>query len=54
MTRKDYVEVSEILRGYAEDIDPDTFETLLLDFIDFFKSDNKNFNETIFRNAVFA
>lgn len=54
MTRKDYVQVASILNAYHLDIDPQTFEDLLSDFQDFFKSDNKNFNETIFRDAVLA
>lgn len=54
MTRKDYVEVAKILNDYHLDIEPQIFEDLLADFQDFFKSDNKNFNETIFRDAVLA
>ena len=35
MTRKDYVQVAEILNAYHLDIDPITFEDLLSDFSDF-------------------
>lgn len=54
MTRKDYVKVAEILNAYHLDIEPQIFEDLLSDFQEFFKSDNKNFNEIIFRDAVLS
>ena len=52
MTRKDYVAVAEILNTYHLDIEPQTFEDLLTDFQRFFKSDNSNFDNTRFRDAV--
>ena len=52
MTRKDYVQVANILHTYHLDIDPQTFEDLLGDFQVFFKKDNPNFDSTRFRDAV--
>ena len=52
MTRKDYVQVANILNAYHLDIDPQVFEDLLSDFQIFFKKDNSNFDATRFRNAV--
>lgn len=52
MTRKDYVQVANILNSYHLDIDPQTFEDLLSDFQIFFKKDNPNFDTTRFRDAV--
>jgi hypothetical protein len=52
MTRKDYVQVAEILNAYHLDIETQTFEDLLSDFQTFFKRDNPNFDLTRFRNAV--
>lgn len=52
MTRKDYIKVAEILNTYHLDIDTQTFEDLLTDFQRFFKSDNSNFDNARFRDAV--
>ena len=52
MTRKDYIQVANILNSYHLDIDPQVFEDLLSDFQIFFKKDNSNFDATRFRNAV--
>jgi hypothetical protein len=52
MTRKDYVQVAEILNAYHLEIETQTFEDLLSDFQTFFKRDNPNFDLTRFRNAV--
>jgi hypothetical protein len=52
MTRKDYIEVANILNSYHLDIDAQVFEDLLSDFQIFFKKDNSNFDATRFRNAV--
>lgn len=52
MTRKDYVQVAEILNAYHLEIETQIFEDLLSDFQTFFKRDNANFDLTRFRNAV--
>lgn len=52
MTRKDYIQVANILNTYHLDIDPQTFEDLLSDFQTMFKKDNSNFDLTRFRDAV--
>jgi hypothetical protein len=53
MTRKDYVNVSDILRAYIDEIPQTTFEDLLLDFCDFFQADNENFDPQRFEHACF-
>ena len=52
MTRKDYIQVANILNSYHLDIDAQVFEDLLSDFQIFFKKDNSNFDLTRFRDAV--
>jgi hypothetical protein len=52
MTRKDYIQVANILNSYHLDIDSQVFEDLLSDFQIFFKKDNSNFDSTRFRDAV--
>lgn len=54
MTRKDYVEFAKILNEFQYDIEPQVFEDLLADISEYFKSDNKNFDASIFRNAVLS
>lgn len=51
MTRKDYVNVSDILRAYIDEIPQTTFEDLILDFCDFFQADNENFDPEKFEQA---
>ena len=51
MTRKDYVNVSDILRAYIDEIPQTTFEDLILDFADFFQADNDNFDADKFEYA---
>jgi len=51
MTRKDYVNVSDILRAYIDEIPQTTFEDLILDFCDFFQADNENFDPDRFEQA---
>lgn len=53
MTRKDYVNVSDILRAYIDEIPQTTFEDLILDFADFFQADNDNFDAEKFEYACF-
>ena len=52
MTRKDYVAVAEILKGYeVAMIDSFWFEDLVNDFADFFSADNPNFKMEKFTHA---
>lgn len=52
MTRKDYVQVAEILNAYHLEIETQIFLDLLSDFQTFFERDNSNFDKDIFRDAV--
>lgn len=51
MTRKDYIEVSNILAGFAGEIDKQIFEDLVEEFCFFFESDNERFNRARFEKA---
>jgi uncharacterized membrane protein len=53
MTRKDYVNVSDILRAYQDEIPQTLFEDLIMDFADFFQADNDNFSPEKFENACY-
>ena len=54
MTRKDYVEVAEIISGYrGAMIDEFWFEDLVNDFSELFEKDNPNFDRSKFKNAVY-
>ena len=53
LTKKDYVSIARILNNNIYNSDGEFRGDLLEDLINFFKSDNPNFNETIFREAVF-
>jgi hypothetical protein len=44
MSRKDYVNVADILSEYKGQLDPIVFEDLVSDFCDFFFADNPNFS----------
>ena len=48
-TRKAFVSVADILNGFVEDIDKDTFEDLIHEFGEMFSSDNSNFDFEKFR-----
>lgn len=54
MTRKDYVETSEILKLYREDIPSDRYRDLVLDFADMFLADNERFLQDKFEQACYS
>lgn len=56
MTRKDYVEVANILKKYSEAgmIREQTAQFLTSDFADLMESDNPRFDRQRFWNAVFT
>lgn len=54
MTRKDYVETSEILKLYREDMAKDRFEDLVLDFASMFSADNPRFLADKFEQACYS
>ena len=54
MTRKDYVEVSEILKLYREDMGRARFEDLVLDFASMFSEDNPRFSVSRFEEACYS
>ena len=51
MTRKDYVEVSNILKGFSDEIHPAVFEDIVEEFAQFFQSDNDRFDKARFEKA---
>jgi len=51
MTRKDYIAVSEILSNYKEDIEPDDYFTMCLDFAKYMAQDNDRFDTLRFMEA---
>lgn len=51
MTRKDYIEVSNILAGFSGEIEPKVFEDLVEEFSQFFMSDNERFDKARFEKA---
>ena len=51
MTRKDYVQTSNILKGFADDIHPQVFEDLVEEFAQFFFADNDRFDKARFEKA---
>jgi hypothetical protein len=53
MTRKDYVEVANILKAYVGKIDEDFLAELVSDFEDMFSKDNERFDFDRFYTAVY-
>ena len=51
MTRKDYVETSNILKGFADEIHPQVFEDLVEEFAQYFQADNERFDKARFEKA---
>ena len=51
MTRKDYIEVSNILSGFSGEIHPQVFEDLVEEFAQFFLADNERFDKAKFEKA---
>jgi len=54
MSRKDYVRVAQILESNRNDIDEDTFSTLIEQFCDLFFEDNHNFSPMRFEEACYG
>ena len=51
MTRKDYVQTSNILKGFANDIHPQVFEDLVEEFAQYFGADNERLDKARFEKA---
>ena len=51
MTRKDYVQTANILKGFVDEIPQITYEDLVNEFAEWFKSDNDNFDFARFEKA---
>lgn len=54
MSRKDYINVSDILNENKNRIEPDVFQDLVEDFSDFFFKDNLNFSPNRFEMACYG
>jgi uncharacterized membrane protein len=54
MTRKDYVEVANILNKFLDRIDSHDFNDLVFEFSEFFLEDNSRFNEDKFSEACYV
>jgi len=52
MTRKDYVEVANILKEHKRFIAEATLESLIFDFSEMFTNDNSRFDADRFADAV--
>jgi hypothetical protein len=53
MSRKDYIATAEILSSIRNDLDRDTFNTIIEKFSDYFFADNHNFSPTRFESACY-
>ncbi len=51
MTRKEYIQTANILKGFIDEIDKITYEDLVNEFAEWFKSDNDNFDFARFEKA---
>ena len=51
MTRKDYIETANILKGFSGEIHHQVFEDLVEEFAQFFLSDNDRFDKAKFEKA---
>ena len=51
MTRKDYIKTANILKGFVDEIPQITYEDLVNEFAEWFKSDNENFDFARFEKA---
>ena len=51
MTRKDYVETAKILNLFVDEMDSQTFQSLVFEFSEWFMSDNPRFDEDKFWEA---
>lgn len=53
-TRRTFIDVSKILKQYANDVDETTFSDIVNDFGDLFLNDNPNFDFNRFEEACNA
>ncbi len=51
MTRKDYIQTANILKEFIDEIPQTTYEDLVDQFCQWFKSDNENFDYARFETA---
>ncbi len=51
MTRKDYIQTANILKEFVDEIPQTTYEDLVNEFAEWFKSDNDNFDYARFEKA---
>jgi hypothetical protein len=51
MTRKSYIQAANILKGFVDEIPQTTYEDLVEEFAEWFKSDNENFDFARFEKA---
>ena len=51
MTRKDYIQTANILKSFVDEIPQTTYEDLVNEFAEWFKSDNDNFDYARFEKA---
>ena len=51
MTRKDYVQTANILKGFVDEIHPQVFEDLVEEFSQYFLADNERFDKARFEKA---
>ena len=51
MTRKDYIKTANILKSFVDEIPQTTYEDLVNEFAELFKSDNDNFDFARFEKA---
>jgi hypothetical protein len=52
MTRKDYVQTSNILKGFADEIHPQVFEDIVEEFAQYFQADNERFDKAKFEKGL--
>jgi hypothetical protein len=51
MTRKDYIQTANILKSFVDEMPQTTYEDLVDNFAEWFKSDNDNFDFARFETA---
>ena len=51
MTRKDYIQTANIFKAFVDEIPQNTYEDLVQEFSEWFKSDNENFDYARFEKA---
>lgn len=51
MTRKDYIKTAEIINMFKDEMNKETFESLVYEFSVFFSDDNPRFDDAKFWDA---